>query len=381
MVPVNEVIAFTVATFGESINPGPTVGLLLSARTRSWQEAWGVVGGVTLANVVWIVVVLVFANRLSALPSVETSLKLFAAFLFVLIATRAAVGAVVSLIRSYILDDWSDTTTPRGSYFATGVLGGFFFHFFNPLSLGYYFGAYGGTLASNPSLAPIFSAIAVVVDFLVYAAVASLPVKLLNDSRTVFIARRVFALAASFAMLFLVARVFAVDGSQHLHGLRSLLMLLGFLLGAIWEAHAFATLHGGEKNKLLWRGVLVWQSAFGATAIVGTILSALVRIDPKGFGIDQSKISAIAICSLVAAVLTAALSYARARGEMLDEIETAGQTPNRARTLFINGPWFLFLLLSVVFVALFCFFVGTGFSNQVEPGAAAGVGPVSNISQ
>ena len=106
-----------------------------------------------------------------------------------------------------------------------------------------------------------------------------------------------------------------------------------------------------------------------------------MRIDPKGFGIDQSKISAIAICSLVAAVLTAALSYARARGEMLDEIETAGQTPNRARTLFINGPWFLFLLLSVVFVALFCFFVGTGFSNQVEPGAAAGVGPVSNISQ
>src|ERR1700733_1557267 len=104
MVPVNEVIAFAVATFGESINPGPTVGVLVSARTRSWQEAWGVVGGVALANILWIVIVVLFANHLPSLPQVESVLKLVAAFLLVLIATRASVGAAITLIKSYILN-------------------------------------------------------------------------------------------------------------------------------------------------------------------------------------------------------------------------------------------------------------------------------------
>ena len=124
-------------------------------------------------------------------------------------------------------------------------------------------------------------------------------------------------------MLFLVAHVFAIDRGEQapgeLPGLRGLLMLLGFLVGTIWEAENFALKYGETKNKLLWRGVLVWQSAFGAFAIIGTFLSVLVKIYPDSFGIDKSVISAMAICSLVAAVITAALSYARARGEMLDE--------------------------------------------------------------
>jgi hypothetical protein len=92
----------------------------------------------------------------------------------------------------------------------------------------------------------------------------------------------------------------------------------------------------------------------------------LVRIDPDSFGIDKSLISAMAICSLVAAVLTAALSYARARGEMLDEwqiVSDAGDTQNLTRTLSLNGPRAVFPVLVFGFLLLFAFFVVSGFSK------------------
>jgi hypothetical protein len=216
----------------------------------------------------------------------------------------------------------------------------------------------------------MFSGVAVLVDFLVYGVLASLPVeRFLRPSPAAFAIRRIFALLASFAMLFLVAHVFAIDRSQargELHGLRDLLMLLGFLAGTIWEAESFANKYGRTKNRLLWRGVLVWQSAFGAIAIIGTILSVLVRIDPDGFGIDKSGISAMAICSLVAAVVTAALSYARARGEMLDEAQIAcdaGHTQNLTRTKSLNGPKVVFPVIVIGFLLLFAFFVVSGFSK------------------
>lgn len=378
MIHVHEVIAFAVATFGESINPGPTLAALVLARTRSRQEAWGVVAGVTLANIVWVIIVLLlksFASELPAPPEAEPLLKAFAAFILVLMATRAAAGAAITGTEMYILRDWSTPPAEDPAIVATpladGIRNGFIFHFFNWLSFTYYLGAYSATLASNPSLALMFSVVAVLVDFLVYGVLASLPVeRFLRPSPAAFAIRRIFALLASFAMLFLVAHVFAIDRSQQapgeLHGLRDLLMLLGFLAGTIWEAESFANKYGRTKNRLLWRGVLVWQSAFGAIAIIGTILSVLVRIDPDGFGIDKSGISAMAICSLVAAVVTAALSYARARGEMLDEAQIAcdaGHTQNLTRTKSLNGPKVVFPVIVIGFLLLFAFFVVSGFSK------------------
>ncbi|MHC2390845.1 hypothetical protein ACVMFA_009509 [Bradyrhizobium liaoningense] len=378
MIPVKEIAAFAFATFGESINPGPTLAGLVSARTRSRQEAWGVVIGVAIANIVWVGIVVllkVFASGLPPWPEAVPLLKAFGALILVYMATRAAASAIVTGTETYILGNWNTPPATGPAIGATSFLGGvakgFVVHFFNPLSFTYYVGAYSGTLASDPSLAIVFAAVAVLVDFLVYGVLASLPVeRLLRHSPTTFAAQRIFALFASFAMLFLVAHVFAIDKSHtpsELHGLRNLLMLLGFLAGAISEAENFAVRYGGTKNKLLWRGVLVWQSAFGSFAIIGTILSVLVRIDPDSFGIDKSLISAMAICSLVAAVATAALSYARARGEMLDEIaiaSDASQTQNLARTLSFNSPKFVFPALLSGLVLLFAFFVFSGFSGQ-----------------
>ena len=91
-----------------------------------------------------------------------------------------------------------------------------------------------------------------------------------------------------------------------------------------------------------------------------------MRIDPDSFGIDKSQISAMAICSLVAAVATAALSYARARGEMLDEAQIASEaddTRDLARTLSLNSPKVVFPVLVVGLVLLFAFFVISGFSK------------------
>jgi hypothetical protein len=383
---IQEVAAFAVATLGESVNPGPTLVRLVSARTRSRQEAWGVVLGVALANVAWVIIVVLlksFGDQVPPWPWLGPLLKAIAALLLVFIATRAAASAAITGTEAYILGNWGEQpetdSTSGGSSFVNGVYGGLYVHFVNPLSFTYYLGAYSGTLASDPSLALLFSVVAVVIDFVVYGLLAFFPVAwIVRPSSLTFAFQRILSLLSSFAMLFLVAHVFAIDKSQQLHGLRNLFMLLGFLFGTIWEAEKVAVLYGGKKNKLLWRGVLVWQSAFGATAIVGTILSVLVRIDPNGFGIDQSWISAIAICSLVAVVITAALSYARARGEMLDEI-TSGQTQNQARTLLINSPMLVFPFLFVGFVVLFGFFVASGFSNQVHPSAAEGVGPVSTF--
>jgi threonine/homoserine/homoserine lactone efflux protein len=373
MIPfnMNEVIAFSIATFGETINPGPTVGALLSARSRSWQEAWGVVFGVALANIVWVIIVVLlksFGSELSSSSALEPILKAIGAGILVYVASRISVGAVIEGVETYLLGNW---TAPPTTLPTRGVAKGFVVHFINPLSITYYLGAYAGTLASDPALAIAFSVIAVCVDFIVYGIVASLPIaRFLATSPTVFAIQRIFALVASCAMLFLVARVFAIDRSQQpsvdLYGLRDFLMLIGLLVGTIWEAENFARKYGRTKNKLLWRGVLVWQSAFGAIAIVGTILSVLVRIDRDGFGIDQSWMSALAICALVTAVATGALSYARARGEMLDEVqiaEEADRMRDMTRTLRLGSPMVVFSALVIGFGLLFTFFVRSGFSK------------------
>src|SRR5580698_3790390 len=232
-------------------------------------------------------------------------------------ATQTSASAAITGTERYILNNWTEPTETVPAVgerrFVDGVGRGFVVHSINPLSFTYYLGAYSGTLASDPSLAVMFSGIAVLVDFIVYGAVASFPEGLLLPTRNILLIQRVFALLAGFAMLFLVAHVFAIDRSHapsELHGLRNIFMLIGFLGGAIWEAESFGVRYGGTKNKLLWRGVLVWQSAFGAFAIIGTFLSVMLRIEPDSFGIGAPMIAAIAICSLVAAVAAAALSYA-----------------------------------------------------------------------
>ena len=153
MIPVKEVAAFAFATFGESINPGPTLAALVQARTRSWQEAWGVVIGVALANIVWVIIVVLlrsFASELPSWPEAEPLLKAFAALILVFIATRAAAWPRSQELRLF-LRNW---TTPLAAApaigarsFAADVRRGFVVHFLNPLSLTYYFGAYSGTLA------------------------------------------------------------------------------------------------------------------------------------------------------------------------------------------------------------------------------------------
>jgi hypothetical protein len=389
IVPVKEVAAFALATLGESINPGPTLGALASARAHSKREALGVVAGVALANIAWVIIVVLlklFASQLPPWPEAGPVFKALAAFILVFVATRTSASAVIAGTESFVFQNWGApiATTSAGGVrsFDGGVRTGFAVHFTNPLSLTYYFGAYSGTLAHDPSLAVAFAFVAVLVDLLVYGALAYLSVdRVLPPSPAVFAAQRIFAVAASFAMLFLVAQVFAIEKDHNvpseLHGLRNLLMLMGFLAGTIWEAETVAVRYGGTKNKLLWRGVLVWQSAFGAFAIMGTFLSVLGRIAPDSLGIGKSLISAMAICSLVAAVATVALSFARARGEMLDEAEiarSARQIQYLARTRSLNSPKFVFPALFAGLVLLFAFFAFSGFSDQVDPSVSRALG-------
>jgi threonine/homoserine/homoserine lactone efflux protein len=375
MIP-NEVVAFALATLGESINPGPTLAILMWALTHSRRKAWGIVIGVALANIVWAIIAFVLKELASTLPEWTQAvplLKALAALILIFFATHTLVSAVITIIESYILEAWSEPIEAKdnATWVSSSVAKGFFVHALNPLVYYYYLGAYSGTLASDPALALVFAFVAVGVDFLLYGALASLPIdRFLKGSPMIFVAQRVFALLAGFAMLFLVAHVFAIDRGDQLRGLRNLFMLLGFLAGAIYAAEEFAARYGGTKNKLLWRGVLVWQSAFGAFAIIGTFLSVLVRIDPDSVGIGKSLISEMAICSLVAAVATAALSYARARGEMLDEADIAsnvGQSQNLARTRWLNSPKVMFPILIAGLAVLFGFFVFSGFSDQVGP--------------
>ena len=367
MISVTDLFAFGLATFGETINPGPTVGAVVSARARSRRQAWGVVIGITIANIVWVIAVLVFselfASQLLSSPYAVGFLKALAALVLVFIATRAAVSAVVTGVDAYISNTWGAPPFKDSGSLRSGTVKGFMVHLANPWTATYYLGAYSGSLAIDPSLALVFALVAVLVDFLAYAVLASFPVSArFANSPMIFVFQRVFALIAGFAMLFLVARVFAIDRGDQLHGLRNLAMLLGFLAGAIYTAEEFAALYGGQKNKLLWRGLLVWQSAFGIFAIIGAFLSVLVRMDPNSVGIPTSWISEMAICALVAAVATVALSYARARGEMLDEAATV-QSPNLARTKSVNGPKLVFPLLIVGLILLSAFFFVSGFSD------------------
>lgn len=119
MIPVKEVAAFAFATFGESINPGPTLAALVQARTRSWQEAWGVVIGVALANIVWVIIVVLlrsFASELPSWPEAEPLLKAFAALILVFIATRAAAWAAITGTETYILRNWTTPLAAATSY-------------------------------------------------------------------------------------------------------------------------------------------------------------------------------------------------------------------------------------------------------------------------
>jgi hypothetical protein len=373
MVP--EIAAFAFATAGESIYPGPTIATLVAARTRGRQEAWGVVIGVALANILWVVAVVLLKNVFesdTALAEVQPAVKAIGAGILVFMATRAAVAAAIDGIEAYILKTWSapvtDTLGFDAKSFGSAVVRGAVVHFSNPLSLAYYFGSYAGTLAKDPSLALLFSVVAVAVDFLLYGIFASLPVgKLLRPLPIFVVARRALGLVAGFAMLFLVARVFVQDSDQHdvnqLHGFRDCLMALGLMAGGVWVAEDFAARYGGKKIKLLWRGIFVWQSAFAIFTVIGTVLSLVGRISPDSMGFDKSHLPAISICSLVAAVATAALSYVRAKGEMLDEAalatDTHGQYLPRMRAL--NTWWFIFPVFGAGFVLLYVFFDVTGF--------------------
>ena len=136
MIPVKEVVAFGFATFGESINPGPTLGALVAARTRSRREAWGVVVGVALANIAWVIIVILlkyFAGQLPPLPEAVPLLKAVAALILVFIATRASASAVITGTESYLLNNWSappPTAPVNGAQsFVGGAARGFFVHF------------------------------------------------------------------------------------------------------------------------------------------------------------------------------------------------------------------------------------------------------------
>ena len=293
MIAASEVIPFTIATLGESLNPGPTLMVLLSARIHSRRAAWGVVIGVAFANIAWVAFVLLlrpFAGQPS--PIAETIFMALAALFLTLVASRVTVGAVIGAIEAYFLGNSKQPAKADLVFgarpFLAGWFNGFSVHFMNPLSFSYYLGAYSGTLASNPSLARWFAVIAILIDLVVYGIIAYLPgVWFSNPSRFAVATQRVIALIAGLAMLFLVANIVAIDkGQQQVpawwHALRDLSMSLGLLVGTFWGAENYAAEYGGQRNKLLWRGVLVWQSALGAIAIIGTILSVLLRIDPGG---------------------------------------------------------------------------------------------------
>jgi threonine/homoserine/homoserine lactone efflux protein len=316
--------SFAGATFVETITPGPTLALLIESRTRSRSAAIATVIGITLANIVWILLILALGSWLT--PRAEDAhilpiLRNVGAAYLILLATRRVLSATIHLISAAQTPDQYQSARDDGSF----IWAGFAAHFLNPVTPPYYLSAFGLVVSDKPvEVALLFGGLPIIFDLVAYLLVACVSLPRFGDSPAIAIANGTCRLLAASLLLYLVAHTLSADGATSstlkLPGITALLVLLGFLAGAVSEAYYWVGLRAGLNNKVLWRVVALWSSWFSAIALLGGLYALIDALNSNAIPIGASLKAHLRICFIVAAGMAASLSLAKAFGEIKDEL-------------------------------------------------------------
>ena len=311
------IFAFAAITLIETLSPGPSMLLVIQARSSSdnrWQ-AFKIVLGILIANLAWVGCLLfaLYSDSTSIQDFPVTVLIYFGMFYLVCLGTKRLCTSTSSLIFQC---KGGSKQPNKNKNLINGVIG----HAFNPLTISYYVSTLGIVAISTPkNVVVIFCAIAVLADLLVYSAIAltTLP-KCLNA----VIRSRYFSLGAGLVFFYLVSLLLGnLPGDEsftiNMQWIQ-LTMLGGVLAGATASAHEQVISRRGMENKMLWRIARLWGVWFSIFAIMGAIYT-VVNGDQAVLALDEQTDVRLKACFIIAAIFAFACSLAKGLGDVMDE--------------------------------------------------------------
>lgn len=342
------IIAFALATLGETLIPGPTLALVFESRlSRTKREIGELIVGITAANSVWVLaaIFIVFAGTTWLSDVAYPVLIHLGAAYLIYLASRRILGSSIQFITGASIESASISKGSRA--FATGFMA----HFVNPLTVAYYVSTFGVATSGQTIETKIgFGLIAIFSDLIAYLIIGYITFGNVES----FFKRPFFRLLAGSALLYFVARVYSStagsDANITITPLIMAFMLIGFLAAAILEAYDHIVSRKGKSNVMLWRIGKLWGIWFSIIAVFGAFYSLLSNIHGSGFALGDSLEVYFKICIVVAAVMALALSFFKAYGEVQDEKNLSDSNTAipadcwHASPLKAGGASFIFLL-------------------------------------
>jgi threonine/homoserine/homoserine lactone efflux protein len=360
---------FAVATIFETLNPGPTLGLVvaLAVAFKTRKVALNAVVGIGAANAAWAAMVF-FAFKSGFVTGLVASLiQYFSAGYLVYLASRRIISSMVKLIAyPHHVSSLEATTTAPANMTALSALGaGFSAHALNPLTPPYYVGPFYAATLGSIQATVICGSIAVLSDVVIYGLIVQL-IWLMKTEVSKEISLDEYPLlaiavqlAAGMTFLFLVAHVFSatkVDSRISITAVTTMCMFLGFFAAVIHEVYRFVLGRKGMDNKTLWRLVAMWGTWFSVATVAGGILALYQALSTENVSIDSTVEHRLRICLVVAATLAMACTFAKAFGELQDEQVKAVNGNAVDLTTWHSAPWRAGLavgaLLALVYGAL-----------------------------
>jgi threonine/homoserine/homoserine lactone efflux protein len=314
------IIAFVLATLAETLTPGPTLALVLEARTKtSTHGTVSTVVGVALANVVWVLIAILAMNTASGLPmTLQSVIKYCGVGVLMAIASRRIISSSVEIIAG---DLAKCEGTSHGHFWA-----GFTAHAFNPLTVGYYVSTFTAAVSGKSVNTVIaIAVIAVLSDLLIYGFIATFRFKALDKLLELSFIKMLAGIFLFYLVAHTLSPAVANEATIALSPTVALTSLLGFLFAAVSEAYYQVKRRKGNNNKVLWRSVAMWGACFSILALVGGVFALIDGIASPRLGLDVTVNHRIRICFVAAAVIAAALAFSKAFGELQDE-----QSPSSA---------------------------------------------------
>ncbi len=320
---------FAAATAFETINPGPTLGLVVAMLVAfGRRSAFISVAGVAAANAVWVLLVF-FLLSPEFIGANAEEIRSVSAGLLVFLASRRIISSMVELITMANLEDSGHSARSRPATAGQAFAAGFWVHAVNPVTPPYYVGAFYATTAGALEATIVCGVIAVLFDVIFYSVVVagSSTVKFLWDRyvdlKPLPLVDALFRLLAGLFFLFLVAHVLSVtrlDSTITTTALTVGFMLLGVLAAIVAEAYQLVVARKGLCNKVLWRIVAMWGAWFSLATVLGAIFTLYQVLDNStAMKLDPMTEQRVRICVIVAAFIATALAFAKSFGELQDE--------------------------------------------------------------
>ncbi len=311
------IITFALATLFETLIPGPTLALVIETRLSAGKKAVGeTIAGVTAANIIWVFVavfILYAGHSWFSAWGGQLITYIGTAYLMYL-AARRILSSTVLWVAQY--DEAYALLNKPKNFFVTGFMA----HAANPLTVAYYITTFGLATAQQSVETKIaFGMVAVLSDLLVFGLIGFFKLGPLES----FLRKPFFRLFAGMALFYLITHVFSsgsnTDTGLAITSLIVVLMLVGFLVAALYEAYHHVHLRQNKDNKVLWRIAKLWSVWFSVYAVFGAFYALVGGVSGSALDLGHDIEMRIRVCVIVATVIALALSFFKAYGELQDE--------------------------------------------------------------